>query len=137
VQATTKNSRAKRRTLSVLIADDNQDVVLTLAEILTDEGHLVHTCTDGKQAIDAIRRHKPQVCILDIAMPGMTGYEVARQIEKSPAAERPTLIGISGQFTKPGDKLLAKSVGFRHFLAKPADPDLLIRMLESIAGEHS
>jgi CheY-like chemotaxis protein len=123
------------RPLSILIADDNADMVLTLAAILTDEGHIVHTCADGKQAVESIRRYKPQVCILDIGMPGMSGYDVARAVEQWAPPERPVLVAISGQFARTSDRLLAKSMGFSYFLAKPADAEDLLRVLDTIASD--
>src|SRR5436305_10976074 len=65
---------------SILVADDEMDTVQTLAAILTDEGHRVHNVSHGSLVMDAVRRYKPHVCILDIDMPGKDGYVIAREI---------------------------------------------------------
>lgn len=129
------NSASKRPTpvpaLSILVADDETDTVQTLAAILADEGHAVHTITHGSLVMDAVRRFKPNVCILDIEMPGKDGYAVAREIvgEFDRKGPRPLLIAISGRWKSQTDKTLARMVGFDHFLIKPADPQAIIDLL--------
>ena len=68
-------SLAERRRLSVLLVDDNVDFVLTLATILRDEGHVVHTCANARLVAEMVVEHKPDVCVLDIVMPGRDGIE--------------------------------------------------------------
>src|SRR5436190_20113406 len=121
------NAAAKKkqepRALSILIADDEPDTVQTLAAILTDEGHVVHTVTHGALVLEAVSRFKPEVCILDIEMPGENGYALAREILAAHGNRRgPLLIAISGRWKSQTDKLLARSVGFDHFFTKPAEP---------------
>ena len=118
--------------LSILVADDEMDTVQTLAAILADEGHAVHTVTHGSLVMDAVRRFKPTVCILDIEMPGKDGYAVAREIVKESEDKkqpRPLLIAISGRWKSQTDRMLARMVGFDHFLEKPADPQSIIDVL--------
>jgi len=117
--------------MSILVADDEPDIVQTLAAILTDEGHIVHTVAHGALVLEAISRFKPEVCILDIEMPGKNGYTLAREIvDAQPLPRRrPLLIAISGRWKSQTDKLLAKSVGFDHFFTKPADPADLVQVL--------
>jgi two-component system CheB/CheR fusion protein len=126
-------SAPKKRKLHVLIADDDADTVLTLSTLLQDEGHTVSAVYSGVQVLHAIKRYKPEVCILDIEMPGQSGYATAREIaEKMPQRERPFLIAISGRWTHPSDQLLAESVGFAKFFLKPADPQLLVSFLAEV-----
>jgi CheY-like chemotaxis protein len=134
VQAHKNSQTARRRCLSIFIADDNVDTVLTLSAILRDEGHVVHTCANGAIALDAIRRHKPDVCILDIVMPGKNGFAIAREVKAMNLPQRPRLIAISGVFVKQADKQLAESAGFDHLITKPADSKELLDLLASIAG---
>jgi len=134
VQAHKNSQASQRRRLSIFIADDNVDTVLTLSAILRDEGHLVHTCANGAIALDAIRRSKPDVCILDIVMPGKNGFAIAREVKAMNLPLRPVLIAISGVFVKPTDKVLAESAGFDHLITKPADPKVLLDLLDRIAG---
>jgi DNA-binding response OmpR family regulator len=118
--------------LSILVADDEMDTVLTLAAILADEGHAVHTITHGSLVMDAVQRFKPNVCVLDIEMPGKDGYAVAREIVKEfgdKQQPRPLLIAISGRWKSQTDRMLARMVGFDHFLVKPADPQDIIKVL--------
>jgi len=123
-----KNKLASQRSLSILIADDDRDTVMTLEAILSDEGHVVHTVTHGALVTEAVRRFKPEVCILDIELPGKNGYGLARDISAEHGAARPVLIAISGKWTAKMDQLLAKTVGFDHFLIKPADPKELLAL---------
>ena len=134
MNAATKRAPEKGRRLSILIADDEQDTVTTLAAILEDEGHIVHTVTNGALVMHAIERFKPEVCILDIEMPGQSGYSLAREISKSTNPERPLLIAISGKWKTQTDKFLAKSVGFDYFFVKPADPGAIIAAVEPLRG---
>ena len=110
---------------------------MTLAAILESEGHIVHTVTNGALVMEAVRRFKPEVCILDIEMPGESGYTLARAISEEQKADRPVLIAISGKWKSQTDRLLAKSVGFDHFFLKPADPDQLIAVLDLLRGPTS
>ena len=107
---------------------------MTLAAILEDEGHIVHTVTNGALVMDAIDRFKPEVCIIDIEMPGQSGYALAREIHAAKKPDRPLLMAISGKWKTQTDKFLAKSVGFEYFFVKPADPAEVIAALEPLRG---
>lgn len=118
------------RSLRIIIADDDRDAVLTLMMILRDEGHDVRGVYNGSWVIPTMGQFDPDVVILDIAMPQMSGYEVAKAVVQSRARRsRPLLIGISGQYKKHSDKLLADAVGFDHYLVKPCDPAALVDLL--------
>ncbi|MDP3826043.1 MAG: PAS domain-containing protein, partial [Polaromonas sp.] len=77
---------------TVLLADDNRDAVDVLAELLRMDGYLVHTANDGREAADLAMRLRPDVLVLDIGMPGLNGYEVARLVRAQPWGDRPLLI---------------------------------------------
>ncbi len=124
---------AAGRRLTILVADDDADTTRTLSTLLELEGHVVDTVNRGDIAIEAIKRYKPDVCILDIEMPGLSGYGIATEILKAiPEPERPFLIAISGRWNKPADRLLAESLGFHKFIRKPADPDTLLGYLDEL-----
>ncbi len=131
----TKSQPGKKRQLSILIADDNADTILTLSALLQDEGHVVHTCKEAVIAVESIRRYAPDVCILDVVMPGKSGYQIAREVRDvaAPHWRQPVLIAISGEFKKPSDQLLALAVGFDHFVAKGDDPNALIDIITGLA----
>jgi CheY-like chemotaxis protein len=121
--------RRVRRGLRVLVADDEPDTVLTLTELLREEGHEAHGVRDGTAVMPAIREFDPDVVLLDISMPGMTGWDVARKVRDVCGQERPLLIAISGVYKQAADQILGKLAGFNYYLAKPYDPSVLITLL--------
>jgi CheY-like chemotaxis protein len=129
VNAASKAAARPRRSVSVLVADDNEDTVQTLAALLGDEGHVVHTITNGALVMEGVNRFKPEVCILDIDMPGKSGYTVAREIVLAQGDKRPVLIAISGKFYTQTDQLLARALGFDYFFKKPTEPAEIIAVL--------
>lgn len=128
-----KASSAAVPALSILIADDDADTMLTLSELLRDEGHVVHTCANASFVPEAVQRYQPDVCILDIVMPRKTGFALAREIVAMKLAKRPVLIALTGVFAKPGDKVAVLGAGFDHVMSKSSSPDELLRMLAQIA----
>ena len=114
--------------MRVLVADDNRDAALTLSALLCDEGHVVDEVYNGSQVLDAMRTFKPDAVLLDIKMPGLNGWDVARLI-RSRYGSTPLLIAISGHYLKGPDKILAEIAGFDHHLAKPCDPNALLSLL--------
>lgn len=119
--------------MRVLIADDNHDTVLSLMMLLREEGHEVEGAYSAADAIVAAGRFKPDAMILDIEMPAMSGYAVAREIRNIFGERSPLLIAITGKWTMPSDRRLAEEVGFDHHLAKPTDPNALLRLLSGAA----
>lgn len=120
------------RSLRILVADDERDTVLTLMMLLRDEGHEVRGVYTGRQVLDALRGFDPDVVVLDIAMPDLSGWEVARTIRTHPDGKGRLLIGISGEYKNSVDKLLSTVVGFDHYLLKPCGPNALIALLEPL-----
>jgi CheY-like chemotaxis protein len=120
--------------LRVLIVDDERDTTLTLTTLLQGEGYDVKGVHSGAEALSALRDFEPDVMISDIAMPGMSGWELARQVRRMRPGDRPLLIAISGAYTKVVDRLLSESIGFQHYFTKPCDPNVLLRLLEPLAA---
>jgi signal transduction histidine kinase len=113
----------------ILIADDNRDSAETLAMLLRLEGHDVTSVHDGPVALSTFNEIKPDVALLDIGMPGLTGYEVARRMRQSSSAGASlTLIAITG-WGQDIDKERAYAAGFDHHLTKPVDPHRLAELL--------
>ena len=121
--------RSVRRALRVLVADDEHDTVLTLTELLREEGHEARGVHDGTDVMPAIREFDPDVVLLDIAMPDASGWDVAREIRGRYGERRPLLIAISGLYKQSADHILGTMAGFNHFVAKPYDPAALLRLI--------
>ena len=121
--------KAAKPSLRILLADDDQDTLTTLEAILKEEGHDVRTLQDGGSVRELVRGFDPDVCILDIEMPGKDGFILARELRDVRVEERPMLVAISGVWIRPSDRFLAIMVGFDHFFQKPADPASLIEVL--------
>ena len=117
------NSSPRRR---VLIADDSQDGAESLGMLLNLSGHEVFLAHTGTEALEVAREHRPDVAVLDIGMPGLSGYEVAQRIRLEPWGERITLIALTG-WGQENDKRRAQAAGFDHHCTKPVDPDDLQR----------
>ncbi len=114
----------------VLVADDNVDAAQTLAELLRLEGYEVDVAEDGRQAIAQVHLNMPDVALLDIGMPGLSGYEVAQQLRQS-HGNSITLIALTG-WGQEGDRRAARDAGFDHHLVKPADPDEILRLIGAV-----
>jgi PAS domain S-box-containing protein len=114
----------------VLIADDNRDAAETLAMLLRMDGHDVTVVHDGTQAIATIESFRPEIAVLDIGMPDLNGYEVARLVRQGPVGALITLIAVTG-WGQASDKARATAAGFNHHLTKPFEPEALSRMLRS------
>jgi CheY-like chemotaxis protein len=112
----------------ILMVDDNHDAAMTLADLLREAGHTVVTAHDGVEALDAARALRPQVAILDIGLPVMDGYEVARHLERTLAPESPVLIALTG-YGQPHDIARSREHAFAAHLVKPVDPEQLAVVL--------
>jgi DNA-binding response OmpR family regulator len=117
------------RALRIIVADDERDTVVTLSAILADEGHTVVQSFSAVQALRHVAEQPADVLIVDISMPGVSGYEVAREVRRMYGDQGPTLIAISGQWTGQTDRMLANLAGFDYFLEKPCEPKVLIGLL--------
>ena len=123
------------RPLRLIVADDERDTVATLAAILSDEGHDVIGASTGAQVLSHLRQQKPDALIIDIDMPGMSGYTVAREVRAIFESSPPLLVAISGKWVGQTDRMLADLAGFNHFIQKPCDPQVLLHLLEPLKGQ--
>jgi two-component system CheB/CheR fusion protein len=112
----------------ILIVDDNVDAAQALAMLLTMQGHEVEVRADGASGMAAATTYKPDIVLLDIGLPDMDGYEVARQLRKSGASKGMTLIAVTG-YGLPSDRTRSAEAGFDHHLTKPVEAEDLIRLL--------
>ncbi len=111
----------------ILIVDDNEDAATTLASLLGTWGHEVSTAGDGESALAAIARQEPDAVLLDLGLPGITGYEVARQL-RAAGRLRLRIVAVSG-YGRPEDIALARASGCDAHLTKPVDLDALETLL--------
>lgn len=116
------------RTRRVLLVEDNRDTAQILATYLRVQGHTVLLAYDGPSGLRAALREQPDVIICDIGLPGMDGFQLAREIRKAAGLQRATLVAVTG-YGDPGDRTRGHSAGFEHYLVKPADPEELARLI--------
>ena len=112
----------------VLIADDNRDAAESLAMLLQMEGHEVTVVHDGREAVTAFENMRPDAALLDIGMPGLNGYEIARIIRRAPHGRDITLVAVTG-WGQDNDKAQATEAGFNHHFTKPVEPDAITALL--------
>jgi CheY-like chemotaxis protein len=104
-----------------------------LAMLLEALGHQVHVAHSGQQALQRARSEKPEILFLDIGLPDMDGYELARSLRQMPEIAHSALIAVTG-YGQQEDKDHALSAGFNHHLVKPVSLNKLERLIEDIAG---
>ncbi|MES2787491.1 MAG: ATP-binding protein [Pseudomonadota bacterium] len=121
--------------LKVLVVDDNVDAAETLATVLEMTGRRTRTVFDGREVLDAAREFDPDVVLLDIGLPGLTGYEVARLLRADPRFSRTLLVALTG-WGGEEDRRKSREAGFDEHLTKPVDlsaiEPLLARLADSV-----
>jgi CheY-like chemotaxis protein len=118
----------------ILIVDDNVDAATTLALLLDQVGHEAVTAQDGPEALVLADRFKPDVVLLDIGLPGMDGFEVARRLRASPNARELRLIALTG-YSGSAIREQADDAGFDAFMTKPIRfKDILSMVARPAAG---
>jgi CheY-like chemotaxis protein len=115
----------------VLIVDDNIDAAESLQMWLDMAGHDVQVATDGPRAIAAAESHAPDVMLLDLGMPGMTGLEVARRIRATPWGRKIVLVALTG-WGQEEHKRQTREAGFDHHLTKPVPPDEIEELIRKL-----
>jgi len=119
----------------VLVVDDNRDAASSLGRLLRLFGAEVQVANDGAAALEMLRSFRPAVVLLDIGMPQMDGYEVARQIRSDPEFKELLLIALTG-WGQQQDRRWTAEAGFNHHLTKPADIKAIETLL-SFGNESS
>jgi two-component system CheB/CheR fusion protein len=119
----------------ILVVDDNHDIASSLALFLELEGHTVCVANSGAEAIGLAAEFQPDVALLDVGMPGMDGYELARRLRQVPSATHTTLVAVTG-WGSQADKDKARQAGFEHHLTKPVDPDRLTELIATLSGSN-
>ena len=121
------------RPLRVLLVDDNVDTILSFSMLLTACGHDVQTAYDGLTGLQIALTYQPDVALLDIGLPGLNGYEVARQIRIEPTLKNIVLVAMTG-YGQDSDRQTSFDAGFNHHLAKPARFDDVKQILAAVAS---
>jgi CheY-like chemotaxis protein len=119
--------------LRVLIVDDYRDAADSLALLLRAWGHDVRVAHDGPTALELAATYLPHVVFLDVALPGMNGFAVAREMRRRDWPVRPVLVSLSG-LSRPEDQQRSRESGCDWHLTKPADPEEVRRLLQTSRG---
>ncbi len=117
----------------LLVVDDNRDAADSLGLLLGFDGHDVRVAYAGQQALAIAREFQPEVAIIDLGLPDLSGYDVAKQIRREPALAGIRLIALTG-WGQAEHQQRARDAGFDHHLIKPADPDTLQALLAEKAS---
>ena len=115
---------------SILIVEDNADARDALRVLLELDGHAVEAAGEGQEALELARAKDPDIALVDIGLPGIDGYEVARRV-RARDARRPVLIALTG-YGQPEDRRRAAEAGFDEMLVKPVDPTALAELLATL-----
>ena len=118
-----------RRAVRVLVVDDNRDAVQTLGILLRSEGYIVHLARNGDEALTTAGAFRVDVVLLDLQMPGRSGFEVAQELHRRYRTNCPVLIAVTGHADTEGR---ARTMGFHHFVAKPYDAQGLLHLVGSL-----
>ena len=115
--------------LNVVIVEDNDDSRALLEKLLRLDGHQVIAAADGRAGFEAIERERPDVVLLDIGLPEMDGFEVARRVRSDLRDQAIRLVALTG-YGRADDRAAVKAAGFNEHLVKPVDPQELTRILQ-------
>lgn len=118
----------------VLVVDDNVDSAESMALLLSLDGHEVRTAFDGPGALAVAAEFQPEAVLLDIGLPGMDGYEVAKQMRNLPGLQKALMIAVTG-YSQADNRARSKAAGFDHHLVKPVDPEILSALLATLRSD--
>jgi signal transduction histidine kinase/CheY-like chemotaxis protein len=119
--------------MRILVVDDNHDTAISGAQLLKTLGHDVETAFDGPTAVEMAHSFRPDALLLDIGLPGMTGYEIVRKLRRE-GFEQARFVAVSG-YGQPDDHRRSREAGFDHHLVKPVDPASLLAALSDGGAE--
>jgi CheY-like chemotaxis protein len=108
----------------VLVVDDSEDIATTMKMLLELKGHDVQTAPSGSQALQLVESFEPQLVLLDLSLPDMSGHDVVRAIRSAPRGKQVFIVAVTG-WASVADRSNALAAGFDQFLAKPVDFDRL------------
>lgn len=120
----------------VLVVDDNGDAAQTLALLLQSGGHVVMVASDGPSALARAEEHPPDVVLLDLGLPGMDGYQVARHLRANPRTRAARIAAMTG-YGQPGDRARTLAAGFDDHLVKPVAMEDLATFVNATPAEQA
>jgi len=120
----------------ILVVDDNRDAAESTADLLRLDNHIVQTAYSGAAALGVARVFKPEIVFLDIGLPGMDGYEIARRLKEFPETKQARLIALTG-YGQAGDRELSRRAGFHDHVVKPIDPAALASLVARHSASHA
>lgn len=115
----------------MLVVDDNRDSADTMTALLRAWGHEVRTLYDGQSVISIVAEYQPEVVLLDIGLPKINGYELARRLRQSGSLRRIVLVAFTG-YGQDEDRQRVREAGFDHHLLKPLEPETLEKIIDSV-----
>jgi CheY-like chemotaxis protein len=127
-------SGVQPRNLRVLVVDDQPTATMVLASLLTKRGFETCAVNDSRQVLRAAREFGPEIILLDIAMPYMDGYEVARRIRRDPDLKRVPIIAVTA-FSHAEHNRRAEAAGIEYQLHKPCDLESLMSLMEWVVSK--
>ncbi len=122
------------RALRILVVDDMRDTRQILSTLLKKSGHEVLTAADGIAGLSAALEFRPHVALLDIGLPGMDGYELAKRIRQEPTLAHVVLVAMTG-YGRESDRQQSREAGFNHHLVKPANFTQILPILATVSAE--
>jgi PAS domain S-box-containing protein len=128
----TEKAKPTGPSLRVLVVDDNVDTVTTLAMLVQEAGHDVRTAYDGTAVLEAALDYRPNVVLLDIGLPGLNGFEVAKRLRQQPALQNAVLVAMTG-YGQESDRQRSQEAGFDHHLVKPGDFGKVLQILATVS----
>ena len=131
--ATARHRGASGQGLPLMVVDDNRDAAQTLAMLLEAVGHRVEVCYGAAEALEIARQTRPALLFLDIGLPDMDGYAVARQLRSMPETAAAMLVAVTG-YGQPDDRARALAAGFDRHLVKPVRLEDVLALVDQAAG---
>ena len=118
----------------ILVVDDNVDAADGLKMVLELDGEEARVAYDGQSALATAREFRPQIALLDVGMPGMDGYEIARRLRSAPETRGAILVAVTG-WGQTEDRRRSKEAGLDYHLVKPVEPATLQRLVKALKAK--
>lgn len=117
----------------ILVVDDNEDAAMMMAAVLKAYGYEAVSAADGREALELVVRFLPAVALVDLGLPGMDGFELARRFKQLPECQEMRIVAVTG-YGQDHDRRRSASAGFDAHLVKPVDTDQLTKLLREFTS---